>query len=241
MSNKEQEYEFGERLKDDSQLTFLFETDSRFYWDKRKNKAVRFRMAFFLCECGGVTETYITDVKRGKSKRCSSNIHKFGTTRKKWGWMVEHPLYTTYKGMVARCYYGGESYKNYGARGIEVCDRWLGSDGFVNFVSDMGSRPEGYTLDRVDTNGDYKPSNCRWADLTTQGYNKRLQSNSTTGCHGVSFDKKNNKYIAYIKRHGVSKTLGRFSTFEDAVEVRRKAEIEYYGYNNNYWMGEEDG
>ncbi len=61
-------------------------------------------------------------------------------------------------------------YKNYGMRGIKVCDRWIHS--FRNFLEDIGKCPDGLTLDRINVNGDYEPSNCRWANSKTQGNNK---------------------------------------------------------------------
>ena len=66
-----------------------------------------------------------------------------------------------------------DSYKHYGGRGIKICDRWLGPGGFVNFLKDMGRRPEGKTLDRRNPQGDYTPENCRWASDKTQNANRR--------------------------------------------------------------------
>jgi hypothetical protein len=73
--------------------------------------------------------------------------------------------------MMQRCYNTkSKSYPDYGGRGIKVCDRW---HDFANFYEDMGDKPEGMSLDRIDVDRDYDPDNCRWADWFVQSRNKR--------------------------------------------------------------------
>lgn len=84
-----------------------------------------------------------------------------------------HPLYSAWLGMRNRCYSRtNPKYQDYGGRGIRVCARWVAS--FDAFADDMGDKPTGTSLDRVDVNGHYEPSNCRWATPQQQSDNQRL-------------------------------------------------------------------
>jgi hypothetical protein len=83
-----------------------------------------------------------------------------------------HPLYDVWRSMKDRCFNQNfRQWDDYGGRGITVCDRWKNS--FQTFVSDMGERPLGHVIDRINNDGNYEPSNCRWVDRKTSQRNRR--------------------------------------------------------------------
>ena len=145
-----------------------------------------------------------------------------------------HKLYSTYMSMVGRCYrISASHYEHYGERGIRVCDEWLGESGFWNFVKDMGDRPDGLSLDRINNDGNYEPSNCRWATNQQQKANRRMQWNNKSGFKGVTEvlvkgePLKVRKWSASIMRNGVLKRLSHYNSPEEASAAYIKACEEY--------------
>lgn len=131
----------------------------------------------------------------------------------------ESPTYISYRAMLDRCYRPKNiKYAQYGAKGISVCNRWRES--FVNFLADMGLRPDGATIDRIDGAGNYEPGNCRWATPREQQHN--IKSN-----HLVSFDGRSMCVSDWAKETGIPKAAIYYRIksgwrVSDALTVRPK-------------------
>lgn len=181
-----------------------------------------------LCDCGQEKVCLGINLKRGKSKSCgclrseitSARSLKHGNRKGKNNTSRE---YETWCSMIGRCETeSNTSFHNYGARGISVCNRWR--DSFELFLEDMGERPTSkHSLDRIDVNGNYEPSNCRWVTKEVQMRNRRILSNNKTGVNGVYLNK-SDKYHAQIYESGKRKHIGLFDTLEDATTARKEAE-----------------
>lgn len=126
--------------------------------------------------------------------------------------------YYTYRNMLSRCFNKNhKSFYNYGKKGITVCERWLGPDGFSNFLHDMGNRPaKKYSLDRINNNKGYSPDNCRWATWLTQEGNRSISNEIV----GVSRHSQNGGWLAYISVNGRRK-MKCFRTKKEAVAQRK--------------------
>ena len=153
-----------------------------------------------ICACGTKFIAAGSALRAGRAKACGecsresarqSNIKHSDTGSKE---------FTTYSAMKARCYdQKNKQYARYGGRGITVCERWL--DSYMNFLSDMGRKPTPkHSLERMDTNGIYEPSNCVWATLEQQANNR---SNNTR----IEINGRTQNLTQWAKETGLNRTV----------------------------------
>jgi hypothetical protein len=124
------------------------------------------------CDCGNETIVQGPNLRNGNSKSCGCLRVELAISRAtKHGHAKKTATYSSWQAMIKRCTNPNTwSWKHYGGRGITVCDRWRYS--FENFLADMGEKPEGLTLDRINNELGYSPENCRWATPAEQFRNR---------------------------------------------------------------------
>lgn len=176
-----------------------------------------------LCDCGATHVADSAALTRANTRSCGcylkERITKHGGTGK--------ASYNTWRAMMRRCYSPNDKdYQRYGARGITVCGAW---HTYTAFVADMGEPTGAQTLDRIDLNGSYTPSNCRWASPATQARNTRVKSNKS-GHRGI-WAVKPGMWLAYISA-GRKKYYGKCRTsLAKALDDRKELERMHWGEN----------
>lgn len=147
-----------------SHFNFMQKKGSPMYCGRVCSAAARYRGAEYRREKDRLKSRKQREriyAERGRAPKHHELHGKFGSAE-----------YYVWAGMKARCSNPKHiSYKDYGARGISVCERWVNS--FANFMDDMGPRPEGMTLDRKNNDGNYEPTNCKWSTRVEQRHNRR--------------------------------------------------------------------
>ncbi|WRQ05483.1 Rz-like spanin [Ralstonia phage AhaGv] len=162
----------------------------------------------FACDCGTIALRVPADIVKGRSLSC-------GCTRNVTHGMSDTAEYRAWGNMLCRCNNPNiPKHKDYGGRGIAVCERWTS---FKNFLADMGERPDGMTLERIDVNGNYEPGNCRWATPLEQSRNTR--SNSMLSLFGVSACKSHWAQCCGVKVSTLNKRLLKGLSVQQALGV----------------------
>lgn len=184
------------------------------------------RFGMYRCFCGKEFKTRVHYIKYGHTRSCGciKDIIKSGHKHGRY----KHELYGHYRAMMERCYNPKQTnYYRYGGRGIGVCDRWK-SD-INNYIEDMyPTFKKGLTIERINVDGNYQPSNCIWADMVTQSHNKdydNIMKYNTTGYIGV-WKVKENIYVAELKYKNKKHRIGRYKTALDGAIAREKYIIE---------------
>lgn len=170
-----------------------------------------------LCDCGARRSVFGAALRSGNTKSCgckkSEDTHRRNITHG----MSRSDLYAVWCSMKARCHRPSDAdFHLYGGRGISVCDRWKNS--FTAFVSDMGPRPDGFSVERIDNQKGYSPGNCKWASSKEQSANRRVTRYLTFG--GVSRPLLEWAALLGIKPCTIYQRLHGGASDEDALNTR---------------------
>lgn len=194
-------------------MKLIKEIGKRKYTENSRN-AVKFGM--YECpSCLTPFEVSMASVKSGNTTKCYDCGHK------KRNGMSGHSIYNSWRHLINRTSnHNNNAYASYGGRGIIVCEEWKNSfDAFYNWSLANGY-VKGLSIDRINNDGNYEPSNCRWPNDTIQNTNQRLRRDNKSGYAGIRFEDITNKWLAYIRVNRKAIRIGLFKNKESAVEAR---------------------
>ncbi len=193
------------------------------YPKNRKPSSRARKYGLYECHCGNTFEATIESVKSGNTKGCgclNGIDHKMSNTR----------LYRIWSAMKQRCYNKKHNkHIRYGGRGISICDEWRKDFTLFNAWSMANGYSDELSIDRIDNNGNYEPSNCRWATGTEQNLNREdLLKDKTSKYKGVTLQKTSGKWIAQVQYMKKRHHIGIYDNEEDA----RDGYIDYVKKHN---------
>jgi hypothetical protein len=179
----------------------IIEVGAPYINPKGKDKLKRY---VCTCVCSKTKLVRESSLLNGDSKGCGCRRDKQTSLRQTTHGDSKHELFTVWYDMIRRCYDNSrKDYKHYGGRGIEVCNNWRGAQGFKTFILDVYSEyQKGLELDRIDTNGNYELSNCKWSTRRDQVINRRPFG--TGDAHFLEFDGKSLCMSQWAEITGIS-------------------------------------
>lgn len=189
------------------------------------------RRALFLCTCGNTFEAIISNVTTGNTRSCGCFQKKRVIEASLKHGLRSHPLYSTWCNIKTRCFNKNcDCYDCYGGRGITVSSEFANNAGlFIKYVLSLdNSMRDGYSIDRINNNGNYERGNLRWADWFTQSVNKRNNHVTKSGFIGVYITYRGLKYKALITHNNKKVHIGySFKTPEEAAIARDRYIVEH--------------
>jgi len=183
----------------------------------------------FSCDCGNYLETTIGRFNSEHTKSCGCLLGETLRAKDNAHGMKHTQTYKSWCKMKERCYNEKDIlYSSYGGSGISVCDQWKGS--FKQFYIDMGESPKGFTIDRINTKGNYEPNNCRWASSYVQARNQRGKKDTSSIYKGVQLDKESGKWLVSITLGSyIGKKVGRYVDEYHSAQVYNMISEEIFG------------
>lgn len=173
-------------------LTVLERADDYVAKSGKRDAAVLCR-----CDCGNVKRLRSSVLKNGNTRSCGCYRREASSARNSTHGLSHSRIWNTWNGMIERCEQkNNKSYKNYGAKGIRVCDEWHNLENFVTWAMANGY-DDTLTIDRIDSTKDYCPENCRWAD-------RKTQNNNTSRNHLITFNGETKTMAQWSEETGIS-------------------------------------